>query len=128
MKTHIYKLFRRTSFDQVRVYYLEGTKADLFALIGYMYSCLTEGTDRIDYRTVPAFEKDAPNMIKLLAHSEDFYIYYYTDTEYWQEEHDCDTCRWHDTVLTEEPCKSCSGDTFDKWEMRDKVKKEVTKQ
>lgn len=121
MKTHIYKLFRRTSFDQVRVYYLEGTKADLFALIGYIYSCIDEGTERIDYRTLPAFEPQAPNMIRRFASSEDFNMFYYEDAGCWEEEYDCDNCKWADVALTEEPCKSCSGDTFDKWERRDQA-------
>ena len=121
MKTHIYKLFRRTGFGDVRVYYLEGTKADLFALIGYMHSCLDDGTERIDYRTVPAFEPEAPAMIKMLAHAEDFYLYYYIDTSCWKEEHDCDNCKYADVVLIEEPCLSCSGDTYDKWERRDQA-------
>ena len=95
MKTHIWKLFRRTSFQQVRVYYLEGTKADLFALIGYMYSCLAEGTERIDYKTVPGFEPEAPNMIRLLASAEDFYLYYYEDTSCWQEDNSCKICKFY---------------------------------
>lgn len=117
MKTHIYKLFRRTSFDQVRVYYLEGTKADLFALIGYVYSCIDEGTECIDYRTVPAFEPQAPNMIMRLAHSEDFFMYYYEDASCW-EEYDCDNCKYADVALTEEPCVRCHN-TNDKWERRE---------
>ena len=119
MKTHIYKLLRRTSFDQVRVYYLEGTKADLFALIGYVYSCLTEGTERVDYKTIPGFEPQAPNMIIRLAQSEDFSLYYYEDNNYWDQECDCDTCKYADIPLIHEPCLSCSGDTFDKWERRE---------
>ena len=116
MKTHVWKLFRRTSFQQVNVYYLEGTKANLFALIGYMYSCLTEGTERIDYKTVPGFEPQAPYMIRRMASSEDFYLYYYEDTSCWKEEHVCETCKWEDVLLTNEPCLSCSGYTFDNWE------------
>ena len=118
MKTHIYKLMRRTSFDQIRVYYLEGTKADLFALIGYMYSCLTEGTERIDYKTMPAFEPQAPNMIIRHALSEDFCLYYYEDTSCWKDEPDCDNCKYCDVMLTEEPCLHCSN-TNDKWERRE---------
>ena len=118
MKPHIYKLFRRTGFGDVRVYYLEGTKADLFALIGYMHSCLDDGTERIDYRTVPAFEPEAPAMIKMLAHAEDFYLYYYIDTSCWEEEYECENCKYADVALTEEPGVHCH-DTNDKWERRE---------
>lgn len=71
----IWKLFRRDLFNGTQIYYMEGSKGDLFALIGYMHSCLESGTRRIDYKRVPAIPKD--ECVQILASSEDYYKVYY---------------------------------------------------
>lgn len=74
-KRRCWKLIRLDSFGGISIYYLEGTKGDLFSLIGYIYSCEDVGTDRIDYKKVPAI--DTLSNTLLYAISEDFSLAYY---------------------------------------------------
>lgn len=71
----IWKLYRQDAFGGTQKYYMEGNKGDLFALIGYMYSCLESGTRRIDYLRVPAIPMD--ECTQLTAQSEGYYKTYY---------------------------------------------------
>ena len=70
-----WKLFRQDAFGDVQTYYMQGSKANLFALIGYMYSCLETGTRRIDYVHVPAIPTD--ECVQLMALSDDYCKAYY---------------------------------------------------
>lgn len=45
----MWRLFRRTKFNEVEEYYFSGNKYELFALIGIIHSTFTVGTERIDY-------------------------------------------------------------------------------
>lgn len=70
-----WKLIRKDGFNQIHFYYLNGTKEDLFALIGYIYSCYEVGTRRIAYKRVPAIP--LYECEKAIAVNEDYYQVYY---------------------------------------------------
>ena len=79
MKIQKWKLIRRDAFNEFHSYYLEGSRADLFALIGYIYSCDEIGTKRIDYKNVPSFDKT--QFRYRFAKCEDFSLVYYYKKE-----------------------------------------------
>lgn len=70
-----WKLFRQDAFGANQIYYIEGSRADLFALIGYIYCCYDTGTRHIFYKRVPAIPKDECAL--LMAHWYDYCKAYY---------------------------------------------------
>ena len=79
MKRKLWKLLRRDGFNEIHSYYLEGTRADLFALIGWIYSCDIVGTKRIDYKNVPVI--DTLSLHHRVAVCDDFALSYYYKKE-----------------------------------------------
>lgn len=52
MTKNIYKVFIRSAFDGFEIYYFIGTKEQLMALIGILYSTRLVKINRISYQTV----------------------------------------------------------------------------
>lgn len=75
MKNKYWKLFRRDGFNEIWIYYLFGTRQDLFAFIGWIYSCDIVGTKRIDYKNVAGV--DTYGLRERYAICEDFKLKYY---------------------------------------------------
>lgn len=62
----------------ITTYYLEGSKKDLFALIGYMYSVFEINIERISYWRITALDI---TLERRIAKSEDYYQLYYKGKE-----------------------------------------------
>lgn len=60
LKSVFYKLYERMWNNTVHIYFVSGTKKDLYAFIGYLYSNSIEEIIRIDYEVM----KDTSNIDK----------------------------------------------------------------
>lgn len=73
-----------------------------------------DGTLYLDH-----FDIEALEMILSLARSEQMEREAGAEQKAWEEEHDCDNCKYENLEYNEEPCNSCGELTNDKWERRE---------
>ena len=69
MNTEIYKIYIRSAFDGFEKYYFIGTKEQLMALIGILYSTRLVKIERISYEIAKKGEPDDCKQIKYAVES-----------------------------------------------------------
>ncbi len=72
----IFKLYIRSAFNQFEKYYLRGTKENLMALIGCLYSTRFEKIERISYEEVKEIPKDIQEIKYHISNTGDIRISY----------------------------------------------------
>ena len=72
----IFKLYIRSAFNQFEKYYLRGTKENLMALIGCLYSTRFEKIERISYEEVKEIPKDIQEIKYYISNRGDIRISY----------------------------------------------------
>lgn len=72
----IFKIYIRSAFDQFEKYFIRGTKENLMALIGCLYSTRLEKIERINYEEVKEIPKDLEEIKYFISSKGDIRITY----------------------------------------------------
>lgn len=72
----IFKIYIRSAFDQFEKYFIRGTKENLMALIGCLYSTRLEKIERISYEEVKEIPKDLKEIKYFISSKGDIRITY----------------------------------------------------